>query len=158
MSRHRQKKTTPGGRNLRLADQIQKDLAEMIQREVDISRAGLVTLTEVELTADYAHAKVFFTVMGAEPDVAVAALNEKAGWLHSLLFKQLHIHTVPTLHFLHDEQLSRGMVMSHLIDQANTPGVLADMIKPAVPLESADTDVRDSIAPAEPSAPDDRRG
>ncbi|HEY4091504.1 MAG TPA: 30S ribosome-binding factor RbfA, partial [Luteibacter sp.] len=107
MSRHRQKKL-PGGRNLRLADQIQKDLAEMIQREVEISRAGLVTLTGVDLTADYAHATVYFTVLGAEPEVALQALNEKAGWLHSLLFKQLHIHTVPTLHFVHDEYLSRG--------------------------------------------------
>ncbi len=157
MSRHRQKKL-PGGRNLRLADQIQKDLAEMIQREVEVSRAGLVTLTEVELTADYAHAKVFFTVMGASPEVATAALNEKAGWLHSLLFKRLHIHTVPTLHFVHDEQLSRGIVMSQLIDHANTPGVLADDLKPVEPTDADDTDVRDSIAPAEPSAPDDQRG
>lgn len=157
MSRHRQKKL-PGGRILRLADQIQKDLAEMIQREVDISRAGLVTLSEVELTADYAHAQIYFTVMGAEPEAAEAALNEKAGYLHSLLFKRLHIHTVPTLHFHYDEQRSRGMVMSHLINQANTPGVLADDLKPAQPMESADDDARREISPAEPHAPDGKRG
>ncbi|HCP79324.1 MAG TPA: ribosome-binding factor A, partial [Pusillimonas sp.] len=57
-------------RNTRLADQIQKDLAILIQREVDVSRAGLITLTGVELSADYAHAKVYFTVMGAEPEQA----------------------------------------------------------------------------------------
>ncbi len=155
MSRHRQKKL-PGGRNQRLADQIQKDLAEMIQREVDVARAGLVTLTGVDLTPDYAHAKVYFTVMGAEPATAEAALNEKSGWLHSLLFKRLHIHTVPTLHFVHDRQMSRGMAMNQLIAQANTPGVKADEVG-AVPAENADADGREDIDPAEPSAPDDDR-
>lgn len=119
MGRHKSKPNP--GRNIRLADQIQKDLASLIQREVDSARAGLVTLTGVDLSADYAHAKVYFTVMGAEPDVACAALNEKAGWLHSLLFKLLHIHTVPTLRFLHDDQLVRGIALSQLIDQVNRP-------------------------------------
>jgi ribosome-binding factor A len=65
-----------------------------------------------------AHAKIFFTVLGAEPENALAALREKAGYLHSLLFKRLHIHTVPTLHFHHDESVARGVEMSRLIDQA----------------------------------------
>ncbi|CAM5419005.1 30S ribosome-binding factor RbfA [Eoetvoesiella caeni] len=119
MGRHRSKPNP--GRNTRLADQIQKDLASLIQREIDVSRAGLVTLSGVELSADYAHAKVYFTVMGAEPEAATAALNEKAGWLHSLLFKLLHIHTVPTLRFIHDDQVARGIEMSALIDRANRP-------------------------------------
>ncbi len=119
MGRHKSKAVS--GRNTRLADQIQKDLAVLIQRELDVSKAGLITLTGVELSADYAHAKVYFSVMGAEPDAALAALREKAGWLHSLLFKMLHIHTVPTLHFHHDDQLSRGLALSQLIDQANAP-------------------------------------
>jgi len=129
MGRHKFKPNP--GRNTRLADQIQKDLAGLIQREVDVSRAGLVTLTGVDLSADYAHAKVYFTVMGAEPQAAEAVLNEKAGWLHSLLFKMLHIHTVPTLRFLHDDQLARGIALSHLIDQANrsVPGAFT----PSVP-------------------------
>lgn len=119
MSRHKSK-TIPG-RNIRLADQIQKDLAELIQREVDVRRAGLITLSGVELSADYAHAKVHFTVMGAEPEVAATILNDKAGWLHSQLFKLLHIHTVPTLHFFHDPQIKHGIEMSQLIDRANEP-------------------------------------
>ncbi|MFA4912618.1 MAG: 30S ribosome-binding factor RbfA [Alcaligenaceae bacterium] len=119
MSRHKSK-TIPG-RNVRLADQIQKDLAELIQREVDVRRAGLITLSGVELSADYAHAKVHFTVMGAEPEVATTILNDKAGWLHSQLFKLLHIHTVPTLHFFHDPQIKHGIEMSQLIDRANQP-------------------------------------
>ena len=123
MTRHKQK--TAPGRNLRLADQIQKDLAIIIQREIDMSRAGLITLSGIELTADYAHAKVYFTVLGAEPEVAAKLLNEKAGWFYSQLSKLLHIHTVPNLRFFHDPQLKRGIAMSALIDLANTPGQYA---------------------------------
>ena len=117
MSRHKQK--VAGGRNIRLADQIQKDLAQLIQREIDPSRAGLITLSGVELSADYAHAKVYYTVLGAEPEHAQRLLDEKAGWLHAQLFKLLHIHTVPTLKFLHDPQVERAIEMSKLIDEAN---------------------------------------
>lgn len=117
MARHKTRQNA--GRNIRLADQIQKDLAGIIQREIDVSRGGLITLTSVDLSPDYAHAKVYFTVLGAEPAVAAATLNEKAGWFHSLLFKLLHIHTVPTLRFIHDEGIERGLHLSRLIDQAN---------------------------------------
>ncbi|MBB5216831.1 30S ribosome-binding factor RbfA [Parapusillimonas granuli] len=130
MGRHKSKPNP--GRNARLADQIQKDLAGLIQREIDVSRAGLITLTGVELSADYAHAKVYFTVMGAEPEAATAALTEKAGWLHSLLFKLLHIHTVPTLRFIHDEQIVRGLELSQLIDRANQP-LRSEPFKPSEP-------------------------
>lgn len=111
------KGTSP--RNIRLSDQIQKDLAEMIQREIRDPRLGLVTLQSVTLTPDYAHAKVFFTVLGAKPEDAGAVLNEKAGYLHSLLFKRLHIHTVPTLHFHHDTSVEHAIEMSKLINEAN---------------------------------------
>ncbi len=121
MSRHKSKPNP--GRNTRLADQIQQDLAGLIQREFEMSRVGLITLTGVDLSADYAHAKIWFSVLGAEAEVAAAALNEKAGWLHSLLFKLLHIHTVPTLHFVHDDQLARGLELSLLIDEANRPRI-----------------------------------
>jgi len=139
MSRH-QTKSIPG-RNLRLADQIQQDLAGLIQREIPTSRAGLITLSGVELSTDYAHAKVYFTVLGAEPTQAESVLNEKAGWLHSQLFKLLHIHTVPTLHFLHDRQMAHGFEMSRLIDRANRPNSW----------EQGD-------AASEPDEPDETRG
>ncbi len=119
MARH--KPRSNAGRNTRLADQIQKDLAQLIQREFNVSQVGLVTLSGVDLSADYAHAKVYFTVLGAEPETAQNILNGKAGWLHSLLFKMLHIHTVPTLRFIHDDQVARGIEMSKLIEMANRP-------------------------------------
>ena len=61
-----------------------------------------------------------------EPEVAAALLNEKAGWLHSQLFKLLQIHTVPTLRFFHDPKIVEGIEMSLLIDRANRPGSRAD--------------------------------
>lgn len=125
MARHKSKPAS--GRNVRLADQIQKDLAELIQREIDMSQAGLITLTGVDLSADYAHAKVHFTVLGAEPDTATEILNAKAGWLHSQLYKMLHIHTVPTLRFFYDDHVVRGMEMSKLIEEANRPFHAADL-------------------------------
>lgn len=137
MSRH-QSKSIPG-RNLRLADQIQQDLAGLIQREIPTSRAGLITLSGVELTPDYAHAKVYFTVLGAEPEEAETILNEKAGWLHSQLFKLLHIHTVPTLHFLHDKQMAGGFEMNRLIERANRPGSWAERDDSTEPDEPDET-------------------
>ena len=135
MNRHKSKSIP--GRNVRLADQIQKDLAELIQREIDTKRAGLITLSGVELSADYAHAKVYFAVLGAEPETASTVLNDKAGWLHSQLYKLLHIHTVPSLRFFHDPQLKHGIEMSQLIDRANRPDSHLDSgDKPDVPDES----------------------
>ncbi|WP_042886414.1 30S ribosome-binding factor RbfA [Cupriavidus necator] len=113
------KKGSISSRNLRISDQIQKDLAEMIQRELRDPRLGLVTLQSVALTPDYAHAKVYFTVLGAEAATAEAILNEKSGFLHSLLYKRLHIHTVPTLRFLHDTSVEHAIEMSKLINEAN---------------------------------------
>jgi len=126
MSRHKSRASgrnggRGGARNVRLAEQIRKDLAVLIQRELDVSQAGLVTLTEVALSVDYAHAKVYFTVMGATPEEASALLNDKAGWLYSLLFKRLHIHTVPTLRFVHDDQQERGLALMRLIEEVNRP-------------------------------------
>jgi ribosome-binding factor A len=102
----------------RIADQIQRDLSELIPRELRDPRLGLVTISEVQLTPDYAHAKVFFTVLAAEPAEVLAALTERAGYLHSLLYKRLHIHTVPTLHFVFDESTSKASSMNSLISRA----------------------------------------
>ncbi len=105
-------------RGLRIADQIQRDLGELIPREVRDPRVGLVTLTGVEVTPDYAHAKVFFTVIGSEPAVAATGLNAAAGHLHNLLFKRLSIHTIPRLHFVHDTSVERGFAIDRLIAAA----------------------------------------
>jgi ribosome-binding factor A len=108
-------------RSLRIADQIQRDLAELIPREVRDARVGLVTVSGVEVSPDYAHAKVFFTVIGSEPETAARGLNSAAGHLHNLLFKRLSIHTVPRLTFVHDSSVERGFELDRLIERAVQP-------------------------------------
>ena len=105
-------------RGQRVADQIQRDLAQMIQRELPSARAGLVTLTGVELTPDYAHAKVYFTVLGKDVATATQVLNDKAGHFHAVLFKRLSIHTVPRLVFVHDTSVEKGFAIDRLIAAA----------------------------------------
>ncbi len=113
-------------RNLRIASQIARDLAELIPREVRDPRALLITITDVELTPDYAHAKIFFTTLRDDAEGAREALQDKAGWLHSLLFKRLSIHTVPMLHFVHDTSVKTGAELSQLIDAANATRAVDD--------------------------------
>ena len=107
------------GRGLRIADQIQREVAEMIQREVPVDRAGLVTLTGVEVSPDYAHAKVYYTVIGGPVAHAQHVLDEKAGYFHSLLFKRMSIHTIPRLTVVHDTSVEHGIAIDRLIDEAN---------------------------------------
>jgi len=113
------KKRSSPNRNVQIADQIQRDLSELIMREVNDPRIGLVTIQSVELTPDYAHAKVYFTTLTGDPQATLVALNHAAGHLHNLLFKRLHIHTVPTLHFHYDKTIEQAVEMSRLIDEAN---------------------------------------
>jgi len=119
MAKH--SKTMPA-RGLRVADQIQRDLAEIIAYELKDPRVGMVTLTEVQITPDYAHAKVFFTMLKDAKEAiknTSDGLSAAAGFIRGQLGKRLHIHTLPQLHFVHDTSTSRGMEMSLLIDKAN---------------------------------------
>ena len=79
---------------------------------------GMVTIQAVEVTPDYAHAKVFFSLLVGDPVQAEEGLNQAAGFLRAGLFKRLHIHTVPTLHFHFDRTTERAAEMSALITQA----------------------------------------
>ncbi len=109
------------GRGLRVADQIQRDLSVIISTELKDPRVGMVTLTEVQVTPDYAHAKVFFTTLRDAPDQiqnTLSSLNKAAGFLRMHLGKVLHIHTLPQLHFVHDTSTMNGIAMSKLIEQA----------------------------------------
>jgi ribosome-binding factor A len=106
----RHKKAVPN-RSYRVADQIQRDVAELI-RDLKDPRLGMVTINSVEVTPDYAHAQVYFSVLVGEPDDSAAALNDG-------LFKRLAIHTVPTLHFHFDKTTERAADLSALIARAN---------------------------------------
>lgn len=114
----RHKKSTVN-RSFRVADQIQRDLAELI-RELKDPRVGMVTINSVDVTPDYAHAQVYFSVLISDPEKSQTALNEAAGFLRNGLFKRLAIHTVPTLHFHFDKTTERAADLSALIAKANS--------------------------------------
>jgi len=112
------RKSSKPNRGFQVADQIQRDLVELIARELKDPRVGMVTINAVEVTPDYAHAKVFFSLLTGDPAETLAGLNTAAGFLRSALFKRLHIHTVPTLHFVFDRTTERAADMNALISKA----------------------------------------
>jgi ribosome-binding factor A len=112
------KKSKTPNRSFKVADQIQRDLTELIARELKDPRVGMVTIQAVEVTPDYAHAKVFFSVLIGDKNECEIALNQAAGFLRNGLFKRLHIHTVPTLHFLFDRTTEKAADMNALIARA----------------------------------------
>ena len=109
-------------RGQRVADQIQRDLAEILSLELKDPRVGMITITEVQVTPDYAHAKVFYTLFNDDQEAvknAEIGLRKAAGFLRGQLGRRLSIHATPELHFVHDTSTSRGIELSKLIDQAN---------------------------------------
>ena len=119
MAKH--SKSIPG-RGLRVADQIQRDLSEIIAFELKDPRVGMITITEVQVTADYAHAKVFFTMLSDNAEAVkntLTGLSMAAGFSRGQLGRRLRIHTIPEPHFVHDTSITRGIQLSKLIDEAN---------------------------------------
>lgn len=134
-------------RGLRVADQIQRDLAEIVAYEIKDPRVGMITMTEVQITPDYAHAKVFFTMLkDSKEDIknTVEGLTAASGFIRGQLGKRLHIHTLPQLHFVHDSSTARGMELSLLIDKANAVRA-ADAEPDAV--DEVDADVEPTSRP-----------
>jgi len=110
-------------RATRLADQIQRDLADLIRLEVRDPRVGLVTITTVEVTRDLSHARVFVTSLTETAAAeSVQALTHAAGFLRSRLAQTLKLRTIPELHFVYDASIERGVRLSKLIDEAVQSG------------------------------------
>ncbi len=110
------------GRSVRVSEQVHHELAELVRADVKDPRVGMVTITGVELTPDYAYATVYFSVLpDDEATVAatLAGLRHASGFLRSQLGRRVRIHTTPELRFVHDVSIGRGMAMSQLIDEAN---------------------------------------
>ncbi len=120
MTRH--SRAPAGGRAPRVTEQVHHELAELIRAEVKDPRVGLVTVTGVELTPDYAYATVYFSVLPDDEQTLASTaegLKRAAGFLRSQLGRRVRIHTTPELRFVHDRSIERGMSMSRLIDEAN---------------------------------------
>jgi len=103
----------------RVSGQLRRELAQLIQLEVKDPAVGLVSVSDVEVTRDLSHAKVFITVFNeADAEASIKALKRAAGFLRSRLGNELRMRSVPMLHFLHDDSVEKGQHMDELIERA----------------------------------------
>jgi ribosome-binding factor A len=131
--------TGVSSRAQRVGDQIQKELASLIQLEVSDPRIGMVSITGVEVSRDLSHAKVFVTVMNTlsedasvnqltlsspgeldriEVEENIKALTKASGFLRTMLSKRLRTRIIPKLQFYYDNSIEKGQQLSGLIDNA----------------------------------------
>lgn len=105
----------------RVAQQLQKDIAELIRAELDHPRASLITITDVEVTRDYSHAKVFYTFLGEETarEEIADKLEAAKGFLRSQLARGFKLFKMPELHFVYDVSVEQGVHLDQLISRAN---------------------------------------
>ena len=104
----------------RVADQMQRELSQLLREEVKDPRVGSITITSIEVSADLSHAKVFFTHLAGreQADAAVQALQRTAGFLRTELSHRLGLYSVPQVHFAYDDSIEAGLRLSQLIDEA----------------------------------------
>ena len=107
-------------RTRRVGEQLQRELATLIRDEIDDPRLGLVSISAVEVSRDFSHAKVFFSTLGSDQDAdaSLEVLHGAAGYLRKLLGQRMTLRNVPQLHFRQDHSLADGARLSALIDSA----------------------------------------
>jgi len=109
-------------RRQRVADQIQKELAGLIQREMKDPRLGMVTVSAVDVSRDLAYADVYITILGKNDDderkQTLGILSRGGGFLRSKLARAMKLRIVPALRFRYDESIERGVHLSNLIENA----------------------------------------
>lgn len=106
-------------RSERVAGSLRRELAKIVQMELKDPDIGFIGLSDVEVSRDLAHAKVYVTVFEADKaDSTIRALNHSAGWLRSRLGQAMRIRSVPELHFHHDASVETGRHMDELIESA----------------------------------------
>ena len=106
-------------RSERVAGSLRRELAQLIQMEVKDPEVGFISLSDVEVSRDLAHAKVFVTVFESDKaGASLKALKRAAGYLRRRLGQEMRIRSVPELHFHHDASVETGERMDNLIEAA----------------------------------------
>jgi ribosome-binding factor A len=114
-------------RSERVAGQMRREIARLIQMELKDPQVGFVSVSDVEVSRDLAHAKVYVTVFNeAQAPASLRALRRAAGFLRSRLGQEMRIRNVPELHFLHDSSVETGERMDRLIAEAVAADASAD--------------------------------
>ena len=108
-------------RSVRVGERIRRDLAQIIRNNLDKPRMALVSITDVEVSRDLGHARVFVSCLGdsdSERDSVVAELNQASGFLRHELASGLRMRGVPRLSFRYDGSIGEGSRLSKLITEA----------------------------------------
>jgi ribosome-binding factor A len=106
-------------RSQRMAEQIRRDIAEIVRDELKDPRMGFFSITAVKLARDLGHALIYCTVIEKDKrEETIATLNRAAGFIRTSLAKRIRARTVPTLKFVNDDSVERGAAMEDLIRKA----------------------------------------
>jgi ribosome-binding factor A len=107
-------------RTRRIGEQLQRELAQLVQFELRDPRLHMPTISAVKVSKDLGNARVYITVFNEEQDrqSALEALQHAAGFLQRELGKRLHLRSIPRLHFVYDDSIKQGAHLSELIDTA----------------------------------------
>ncbi|MDX2320012.1 MAG: 30S ribosome-binding factor RbfA [Moritella sp.] len=109
-------------RSRRVAQQLQQELARILQREVKDPRVGMVTVSSIDLSRDLSYAKVYVTFFNIDNDEerikeGVKALESASGYIRSLVGSSMKLRIVPELRFIYDNTLVEGMRLSNLVTE-----------------------------------------
>ncbi len=106
-------------RSQRMAEQLRRDLAEIVRAEIKDPRLGFLSFTEVKVSRDLSHALVYCSVLDVqEQEESLKTLNRASGYIRKLIAGRIHARIVPTLKFVLDDSMQRGAQMDELIRQA----------------------------------------
>ena len=107
-------------RTRRVGEQIQRELAQLIQQELKDPRLGMVTVSAVDVSRDLSHAKVYISTLNPEQDIdqTLQVLRRAAGFLRRELGRRMTMRIVPELRFVYDESIQRGSRLTSLIEEA----------------------------------------
>lgn len=136
-------------RTRRVGEQIQREIAQLVQQEIKDPRLGLVTISAVKLSRDMSHANIFFTVLNEEQSVeeTLKILEGAAGFLRHELAKRMQLRIVPNIHFKYDESIAYGNDLSALINKAmgmeNPENRMSDLDDDAASSDQSGSDEKD---------------
>lgn len=106
-------------RSQRMAEQLRRELAEIIQDEIKDPRVGFLSFTEVRMSRDLSHAVIYCSVLdAAHLHESIEVLNRAVGFIRKSVGRRIRARIVPTLKFVADESVIRGAHMDELIGQA----------------------------------------
>mgnify|MGYP001826804763 CR=1 FL=1 len=106
-------------RSQRMAEQLRRELAEIVQDELKDPRLGFISFTEVRMSRDLSHAVIYCSVLNSEQlNESIEILNSAVGFIRKSIGRRIRARIVPTLKFVADESIIRGAAMDELISEA----------------------------------------